>query len=315
MPLAALLIDVVLTALWPIVAQAGTALYDGALFTEAGMLVGLAALAPWLLKDGRWRRLVDPELRRSMFWMGLFGSGLSTFLFISAVKWTTPANAAITAQVEVFYSAAMCAWLLGERISGAQAAGAFLVVAGTGLILGHDLASPRWRGDLLILLTPWMYQVSHIHAKRLPRDLDAVTISGARMLYGAVSLAPVAALSLLGGARWSWSPAGLGLVALQGVGMCALNHLLWYVAIRRMDLSKATTIILSYPAFTVLFSWALGREAVGPAQLAGLALTLAGAYVVSLLVLKGNRPLPVGEGGGEGQGEGRSIHPLPTLVE
>lgn len=288
-PLAALIADWVITALWPIIGKAGLEHFTGVLFAQAGMAVGLASLAPWLASKGRWKRILSPELRKPLFLMGLFGSGLTSFLFITGLSYTTPSNAAIMAQVEVLYSAALCVWLLKEHVSLSQGLGSLLVVLGTGLIMAQDLSSSRWKGDLLILLTPWMFQVSHIYAKRLPRDMEPVTIAGARLFYGSLTLLPFTAWALARGPRWSWAPESLALIAAQGVGMYSVNHILWYLAIRRMDLAKATALMLSYPALTVLFSWGLGREAVGAVQMAGLALTLSGAYWLSVLLLKAHR--------------------------
>ena len=67
--------------------------------------------------------------------------------------------------------------------------------------------------------------------------------------------------------------------------MSSINFILWYKAILRMDLAKATAIILAYPALTVLFSWALGQETIQPVQLLGLVVTLSGALWMSKLVL------------------------------
>jgi drug/metabolite transporter (DMT)-like permease len=60
---------------------------------------------------------------------------------------------------------------------------------------------------------------------------------------------------------------------------------LWYVAIRGMPLSKATTMLLSYPALTLVFSWGLGREQIRAVQIAGLACTFAGALWTARLSL------------------------------
>ena len=284
--LSALLADVVLSGFWPIVGQAGTNLFSPIMFAQIGIALAFLSVLPWLLLRGRWRRILGREHRAAFFWVGLCGSGLSSLGLIIGVAHTTPSNAAIVAQVEVLYSAALCAWVLKERIGAQQLAASVLVLAGTGVILGQDLSSPRWKGDLLILLTPWLFQVSHIFAKRLPADLDEVTITGGRLFYGMLSLLPFSAWELTRHPLLTWTPASAGLLLAQAIGMYSLNHFLWYVAIRRMDLAKATAIILSYPAFTVLFSWGLGREAMPPARLAGLGLTLAGAYWLSMLVLK-----------------------------
>jgi len=289
-PLFYLLTGWVLTSLWPIIAKDGIQLFSGVLFLHAGLVLGLLALSPWLVSNGRWRRLFSPELLRPLFIMGLFGSGLGSFFMITALQYTTSANAAIMAQVEVLYSAVLCAWLLKERISVRQILGGFLVVAGTGLILFRDFSSAQWKGDLLVLATPWMFQVSHIYAKRLPQDMDAFAISGARVLYAAIILIPFSLAVLLAEPRWSWGFSGIRLLLIQGIGMCAVSMVLWYLAIRRMELAKATTIMLSYPALTVFFSWLLGRETIHAAQITGLILTLSGAYWVSLLAVKSHGP-------------------------
>ena len=275
-PIAALVLDWAITALWPILGAYGMAHYSGALFTTAGLVVGLLAMSPWLLAKGRWRRVLARDIAPSLAMMGLC-SGIATIIYISALAPTTPANAGIMAQIEVLYSAALTAWLLGERPSLKLSLAALLVMSGTGLVMFHALSSPRWKGDLMILCTPWLYQLSHIFAKRLPRDLDAMTLSGGRVFYGILTMAPVCLWSLTHGGRWSWSAGALGLLVLQGLLMSSLNFVLWYMAIRNMELSKATTFMLSYPALTLVFSWALGRDAIHGVQIIGLACSFAGA--------------------------------------
>lgn len=284
-PLAAVLLDWVLTALWPLIGASGLRYYAGVPFMCGGLLIGLLSLAPWLAARGRWRRVVSPELARPLLTMGLF-SGAATMIYIVALNYTTPVNAVIVAQVEVLYSALLSARYLGERPTLKQSLASLLVVAGTALIVLRDLRSPRWRGDLMILATPWMYQLSHIAGKKLPKDLDAVVLAGGRQLYALLAAAPLAAWLLWRGAAWSWEPAALKLLLMQGVLMSSLNYVVWYVGIRGMELSKATTILLSYPALTLAFSWGLGREQIHAAQLAGLACTMAGALWTARLSLK-----------------------------
>lgn len=283
-PLAALIIDWVVTALWPIIGAYGVVHFSGPLFSTAGLCVGVLLMAPWLLRAGRWRAMFERRTGPTLAAMG-FLSGLATTIYISALDYTTPANAAIMAQVEVLYSALLCAYFLGERVTAAQGAATALIMAGTGMVMLHDLSSPRWKGDLMVLATPWLFQVSHMLSKRLPAGLDAVSLSGGRAVYGIVTMLPVCAWVLARGARWSWSGEAMLILGLQGALMSSLNFVLWYVAIRGMDLSKATAIMLSYPALTVLFSWALGRERIGALQVAGLVVTMAGAYWMSRLVV------------------------------
>ncbi|MFI5361887.1 MAG: DMT family transporter [Elusimicrobiota bacterium] len=284
MPLAALVAAWIMTALWPLVGASGLRYYSGAAFMWAGLAVGFMILSPLLLLRGRWRRMLARDAAPSLLTMGFF-SGLGTALYVVALNYTTPVNAVILAQIEVLYSALLSAHFLGERPTFKQSLASMLVVGGTALIVLQDLRSPRWRGDLLILATPWMFQISHIFSKKLPADLDAVTIAGGRVFYGMFAMLPLFVWSLLRGGAWSWQPPALRLLFLQGAIVSSINYALWYYAIRRMPLSKATTMLLSYPALTLLFSWYLGRDLIRAAQLAGLALTFAGALWTARLSL------------------------------
>lgn len=284
-PMAALVADWILTALWPLIGASGLHYYSGIVFMWAGLAIGLVAMAPWLLARGRWARMLARDAAPSLLAMGFF-SGLATAIYIIALNYTTPVNAVILAQIEVLYSALLSAHFLDERLSLKQSLASFLVVGGTALIVLHDLSSPRWRGDLMILATPWMYQVSHVFSKKLPADLDSMTLSGGRVFFGLITMAPLLAWSLLRGGAWSAEPAALRILLIQGLLMSSLNFVLWYVAIRGMPLSKATTMLLSYPALTLVFSWWLGREEIRAVQLAGLACTFAGALWTARLSLE-----------------------------
>ncbi len=281
-PLAALFLDWLLTGFWPITGKAAFAYADPLLFGEAALVLALLMLLPAMLKEGRWKFLFSPGLRWHLFVMGATGSGITSYLLLTAVSLTTPANAAIVCQVEVVYSALLASWLLKERITPRQALATGLVFAGTGLILWRDLGTLHWKGDLILLLTPWMFQISHIYGKRLLGSVDPVTIAGARMFYGALSLAPFALWSLAAGQpRFSFAPAALGLLFFHAGVLSCLNLILWYLAIRDLELSKCTAVILSYPALTMLYSWALRMEIVTSAQIAGLALSIGGAAWLS----------------------------------
>ncbi len=288
LPYAALVSDWILTALWPLIGQAGLRYYAPAPFMWAGLLIGLACLSPFMLARGRWRSLFAREVAPSLIAMGVF-SAAATLIYIRALNYTTPVNAVIIAQVEVLYSTWISARYLGERPTFKQSLASLLVVAGTAMIVLRDLRTPHLRGDLMVLFTPWMYQISHVFSKKLPRGLDALTLSGGRAFYGLLAATPAAAWAFSRGTAWSWTPPALRLLAAQGVLMSSLNFVLWYAAIRGMELSKATTIMLSYPALTLVFAWALGRETIAWAQVAGLACTFAGAAWTTRLSLERRR--------------------------
>lgn len=281
-PILSLYVSWALTAFWPITGRRSTELMDPVLFSLCNLLVGGVALAPWLLANGRWRRLVEPGLRLNFAVLGGLGSGMTSVLLTVGVSLTTAANAAIMCQVEVLYSVILSALMLGERVSLRQGAASTLVVLGTALILGKDLGTPHWKGDLLILATPWMFQLSHVFTKRLPADVEVVTIAAARTLYGAAVLVPLAAWKLATGEpRFEFGAESAALIAFHGAILSAATVVLFYRAIRNLELAKTTAIMLSYPALTLVYCAVLGIEPIGWHQVAGLLLSLGGAVWIT----------------------------------
>ena len=279
---AALLGCWMLNAFWPLIGQDGLRCFSAALFYHGAMAVGFLCFLPALLARGRWRRALRPGVAGPLFLMSLL-SGTGSLIYLMALRYTTAANAAVMAQSEVLYSAILSTWMLGESVLAPQGVASLMVLAGTGLIMAHDLGSLRWKGDLMIVLTPWMFQISHVIAKRLPKDLDPILVSGGRLFFSLFALAPFSLWALRHDPNWSWSAPALRVLVWQGVFMNALSVFFWYGAIRRIDLSKATAFLLSYPALTMLLSWCLGQERIAVAQLGGLAITMAGAYWLSRL--------------------------------
>jgi len=255
------------------------------LFAFCGSALGFACFLPWAARSGALKVYFRRDLWPRLFALGFFGSALPIAALVTALQYTTPANAAILGQVEAVYTVILSRLFLRERITASQLFGTALVLTGTLLIAFKERFTLRWTGDLIVLAVPLMYQVSHVFSKRLPKDLDHVFVASARTLFAALGILPAFALGFVTPvAAFEPGLALLGIVLVWGVALTALNNLLWYKAILNMDLSKATAIVLSYPVLTALLSHFFGIEKIQAYQVAGLCLALGGAYWVTLLV-------------------------------
>lgn len=284
-PLAAIWLCVCVNSFIPVMGYLAAGRMSPVLFAFCGSALGFACFLPWARKN----RLLAVYFRRDLwprlFALGFFGSALPIAALVTALRYTTPANAAILGQVEAVYTIALSRLFLRERITASQLFGTALVLAGTLLIAFKERFTLRWTGDLIVLAVPLMYQVSHVVGKRLPKDLGPGFVASARALFAALGLLPAFALGFFTPvAAFEPSLALLGIVLVWGVALTALNNLLWYRAILNMDLSKATAIVLSYPVLTALLSHFLGIEKIQAYQVIGLCLALGGAYWVTLLV-------------------------------
>lgn len=292
-PLAALWLSVLINSLFPIFGYLAAERIAPVLYVFAGSAIGFLCFVPWIARNRVFPMYFRPGLWPRLFAVGFFGTALPIALLVTALKYTTPANAAILCQIEVVYALLLSRIFLKEKISASQAAGTFLVLAGTLLIALKERFTVRWTGDLIVLAVPLFYQVSHLFSKKLPKGLSPAFVGSARALFAALGILPLLLPAMSGQAELFTPSLGLlGIVLAFGVVLIAVNNVLWYRALFSMDLSKATAIVLSYPVFTSVISHSLGMESLHAYQLAGLVMALAGAYWVTLLVKKDSVLVP-----------------------
>lgn len=286
-PLAATWLCWAIIGISPIVGKYAVGVISPVLLVFLGTLLGVAYFTPWITKNQKWRDLFAKSNRWKFLFIGTFGTALPFSISLLALHYTTPGNAAILQQSELIYSLIFAALFLKEYPTKSQLAGSILIVLGVAFILVKEHYTPRWTGDLLIVGSTWMLQAGSTLAKKLPKELDYRLIGMARNLYALPAL-----LLILGVLAWQDTLIlkpnlqFLGVLGYTGILKYGLAMVLWYKAIRMLDLSRVTAIYLSYPVLSLLGSVCLGLEKITPYQLLGLALTLSGAYWVSNLVKK-----------------------------
>jgi drug/metabolite transporter (DMT)-like permease len=134
-------------------------------------------------------------------------------------------------------------------------------------------------GVWMLLATPVCWQVSHLVVLRRLRGVSAVGLTGARYVYGGIflgvfwlatasigNLPPVADAAYL-----------MALLAIQGVILSYGGTWFWYQSILRLDLARATAIVVpSIPILSLLASFVLLGEVPTYWQWAGLTLVASG---------------------------------------
>ena len=287
-PLLAAWICWAIVGLSPIMGKYSVSVISPALLVFLGTILGVFYFAPWITRNGKWRELFSHDTLGKFLFIGTFGTALPFTVFLVALHYTTPGNAAILQQSELLYSLLFAIFFLKEFPSKNQLLGSMLILIGVGIILLTEHYTPRWRGDLLIIGSTWMLQAGSTVAKKLPKNLDYRVIGMARNLFALPALTLILAILWLCKEPFMLIP-NLQLVTVLGyTGLLkyGLAMVVWYKAIRALDLSKVTAIYLSYPVLSLLISVLLGLESPTAYQLFGLAITCAGAYYVSWTVKK-----------------------------
>lgn len=286
-PLAAAWVCWAIVGLSPIAGKYAVGVISPVLLVFLGTLIGVLYFLPWITKNNKWGELLVKETCWKFLFIGTFGTALPFTILLVALHYTTPGNAAILQQSELLYSLLFAAVFLKEYPSKSQLAGCMLIILGAALILVKEHYTPRWTGDLLVVGCTWMLQAGSTVAKKLPKHLDYRLIAMARNLFALPALIVILAVcACTDTLLLKPNTQMLAVLTYTGLLKYGLAMVVWYKAIRALDLSKVTAIYLSYPVLSLVLSVLLGFDKATPYQLAGLALSMAGAYWVSLTVKK-----------------------------
>lgn len=241
-------------------------------FAFASLSAIVASLVLWplvLLRSQTKEVLERPGEIKKTFLTGLFATAIAYSLFAYGTRLSSAINSAIITRFEVFYSFLISWLLLRERISGRAVLSALALIAGVFLVVTQGERPELLKGDILLLLTPLFWQLGHAVAKKT--NYSPLTIAALRNTFGGLLLLVPAVIT-----GFAFTEFALA----EGI-IIALTQGLWYMAIARINLSKATAILTPAPALTVLISTAVLGEAVTAYHLAGLALITIGTLTIS----------------------------------
>jgi len=280
----------------PAVAKFTTGRADPLFVAAATTLFAGAAAALALGIRGELRRLLQRETAPLLILLGALGTTIPFALFFEGTRRTSAIEAVLCLQTEPVYSLIM-AWLfLGHRLTVRRVTAALVLAAGIVLAVGAGGLSDGL-GVTLLLLTPLSWQICHLVTLKGLRNVEPYLLTGARYVYGGVLLALVA--WVFGGP--DWMPAAnllaeqLPILAVQGILLSYTGTMLWYQAIARLDLARATAIVVpSIPLLSLGASFLIVGEVPTLRQTAGMLLTAGGvlAFVTAPHAVEARERVP-----------------------
>jgi drug/metabolite transporter (DMT)-like permease len=234
--------------------------------------------AAWLAARGQLGRLVERRHAPRLVLVGALGTGAAYLLFFEGARRTTAIDTVLCLQSECAYSLVLARVFLGHAITTRRLAAVAVLVLGIALAVEATGVSASL-GVALLLATPLCWQISHLIVLRGLVGVAPRVLTGARYVYGGALLA---ALWLARGGFAVQPQAGewaslLATLAVQGVVLSFLGTLLWYETISRLDLARATAIVVpSIPLVSLGASFLLLGEVATARQWSGLTLVAAG---------------------------------------
>ena len=260
----------------PIFGGMSVQVIDSVLLVFLASILGFLYFLPYLIKNKSFATLFSKNNFLPFLVIANFGSALPFCCLLYALKFTTPANTAILNQFELIYSFVFSIIFLKEKITLKQILASLLIVLGGVVLMAGSVKNINLKGDLIVILSVWMFQVSHIAAKKLSVNIPCQILAAAKNLYAL----PLMALLLL---VYSDSifvkpcATAYGVIFYMGIMRYGLSYLLWFWAIKKLDLAKVSAIALSYPALTLILSCIFGYDKLTLYNICGLMLSMFGA--------------------------------------
>jgi drug/metabolite transporter (DMT)-like permease len=249
------------------------------------LAVGALLLVPLALAGRPGGDRLSRGDRWKVFCMGLLGFA-GAFAFGNwGIARSTATNAALLITVEPLALMLLSPFVLGERLGSREKIGALLTLLGATLVVVNGVPGlsvallPRWRGDVLLVLSGLCYAAYSLIGRRVLARHAALPVTAWSILWGLAAVTPLAGLEWLGGRQPTWSPAALWGTAYLALVVTAFGYLVWNYALERVEAPRLAVFVSVQPVVGALLGvWWL-REPLTVFTVAGGVLVLLGLHI------------------------------------
>lgn len=260
-------------------------------------IVALLLAAMVWLRDRSALKLGPGDLRRYAM-LALTGYGAASVCFFFALLYAPASTVSVLLYA---YPALVTAagWVLfGKEFRWQQAVAVAMTFLGCALVLGlgSEGAGVRWQGIALGLGAAVGYASFNLLSDRWLKGRSSLTmmtytfgIAALMPAVGAIATGGVASLSPAG-----WTPAAWGLLGVIVVVPTFLAIVLYLEGIRGLGPAQAAVVSTLEPVFTIALATVLlpGQPRLGPVQLLGVVLVLAGVAFSEISARSARQPAP-----------------------
>ncbi len=248
-----------------------------ALWSTGGLMIKVISWGPIAILGGRslfsslllliYLRRFPTKLNRWKF-IASVGHVMTAFLFVSATKLTTAANAIFLQYTAPVYIVLLAFWFLHERPSKADWGSMVIIFSGMLLFFGDKLSLSGVYGNLLAVLSGIAMAVMTV-ALRAQKDGTPME----SILIAHVFMAVVGFPAVL---KESWTVTNWLIILYLGIFQIGLSFLLFTTAIKHVPALEATLVSTLEPVLNPVWVFLFIGEEPGRFALAGGLIVLGG---------------------------------------
>ncbi|WP_262272003.1 DMT family transporter [Microvirga yunnanensis] len=245
-------------------------------------LIGAATLALWFILQGKG---ILPRRHEWRIWavLGTLNGWLPNVLVAYALTRIPTAPAAMIQASSPLIVALMSHWLFAdERLTRQRLMGVLVGFLGMGILIGPAALPDSGIdaiGVLVMVAVACSYATANIYVRSVRQAEPARMALGQQICSGFA--ATVLALAFVGPSAFAAVPAHWGPLIALGALSTALPILLFMHLIRRTGPTRASMVGYLGPFWTTVMAVLFLNESIGPRELTGGAVVLAGVALVS----------------------------------
>jgi drug/metabolite transporter (DMT)-like permease len=221
--------------------------------------------------------------------VGGLGLGITQGIMYQALGYTTAVNVGIIFATGPIMTMILARFILGERMSGGQAIGSLIALAGVVVIavqgsLAVLLGLQFQPGDILVVLAAACFAVYTVLLKREKFELARLPLLVTLLGAAVVVTFPLFLVEVVRGEHDRLGVNGLLALAYVSIPGGALMYLFYNWSVELLGASKGGSLMYLQMIFTTALAWLILGEHVGSYHFAGAGLIAVG--VVFILWLK-----------------------------
>jgi drug/metabolite transporter (DMT)-like permease len=268
------LVNAALYGMFPVVVNRGSRLLMPLTFAAISALLAAFGSLVYTALKGKLHELKKRESYSSLLMVTLCIVVVPyTLLFIGS-SMTSGINTSLLLLSEVVFTL-MFTPLIGEKTTFEKLVGALGVLAGAGLILYNGEFRLKI-GDIMVVGSTVTFPIGNFYAKKALFRVSPSTILLVRFSLGGLFMLLLA--MLMETRSWTIVFGEWPLLLFTGLVLLGVGKIVWYEALGRLDISKAISLGMTFPLFSLAVLIGVFRERVSAYQWIGIGAMMIGVF-------------------------------------
>jgi len=267
----------------PALTRWGATNLDPLLFCTGAVVIAALFCVVLMYSRGELKLVFGRAFRLQLAMMSATGTMATSLLLTFGMTRINAIGATILLQSEPIYSLLLAIIVVRERPSKRQLLATATILLGIGSVYATGGAlSPAWAA-LLVLITPLLWQTSHVMGLSMMPPLSPLAITSGRMIYAALGLGTLLILARPATLPELANVGTLAIIVVTGFFIYFLSALTWYGAISRLSLAWTTALVVpAIPLLSILFAVVFLGERATVREILGVLIAIAGVLALVL---------------------------------